>query len=1015
MINFSKIVPLILPLAAMAAEPVIPEKDFTIPRIEHGSSEFKLDGKLNDKVWEKAASIDGFSHVGKKSSGKAVINQTSVKVFYDVDALCLGFTCSDKNIGRIVMGLPADQTVDVPMGGSDDCIELMIFQPGSDRTYYHLRIVPSGAKDDALNIHSSGGGMLSRDSSWNGDWQVKTSKDEKAWYAEVRIPFRMFAETQGGTLCGTPAKGEKIRMNFGRISSTSSETSSWASGASGFHDKFISCAFSGWQFGDIALGSSGNIRFRNGGNSQTFSLENLSSRPAKVHLKAVLSEDEPDAEARRIQLQKRSWIVPKRNTQLMDAEYELKPGEKKPIDLKFNITFGGEKQISFNADWLRMKYSICRSFVSGNVVDIAAALKKNAEKAGRLAKEAEGAEACRGIPAMAEIKKEIASAETLLKTVRESADVDPDSKAASLGKAAEALKKAEFLISTVLRPALRNIKTGKPEMSFAVGIAPAGEKVFRDLPFSGTFGGEAFISLAGNEYESAQFVIFRLKNDADPIKVSCSGLKGENGSVIKAEDITVNPVGYVNIGDTGHHTHAGYWPDVLYPYSDIAYPAKGTVQPVMVTVKAAMDQRPGVYSGTVVFENKSGRQEIRLKANVYPFSLPDSKSLGMNIWFHGMRPAMFYRQFPFSQKLFDQIMGVMGKYHFAAGIRDNMFKSLLRVRRDGADKYKFDFSLLTPYYDISLRHNANMLNLEYIGPEYFRTPHKILIGADGRLENFMPADPDAASDQLFRETVRFFKEKGYWKYAVIQVSDEPWAHEKQEYIRKTVTRMRKLEKDLPPLISAGALRHVTNVDGYLTAWCPQFPQFRPEDYRNLPKNESLYFYQCLYKQDFPMFMIDRPGIEPRIAAMICWKYGAKGFIYWTGEQWLAGPANTPENKKKLANPWIHEEWGFPFRSAPGDGCFIYPTKDGVIPSLRAQYIRDGVEDYEYMAILKKYYGLALKKGRLNAALRRKAEALLKVPDQVVRAANSWTRSEDELEKFRNETAETIIELKKAAE
>ena len=89
-----------------------------------------------------------------------------------------------------------------------------------------------------------------------------------------------------------------------------------------------------------------------------------------------------------------------------------------------------------------------------------------------------------------------------------------------------------------------------------------------------------------------------------------------------------------------------------------------------------------------------------------------------------------------------------------------------------------------------------------------------------------------------------------------------------------------------------------------------------------------------------MYMIDRPGIEPRIAALICWKFQARAFLYWAPEQWVAGGANTPVNRKKLQNRWIHEEWGFPFRSFPGDGCLIYPAKDGVIASLRAQYIRE---------------------------------------------------------------------------
>ena len=50
---------------------------------------------------------------------------------------------------------------------------------------------------------------------------------------------------------------------------------------------------------------------------------------------------------------------------------------------------------------------------------------------------------------------------------------------------------------------------------------------------------------------------------------------------------------------------------------------------------------------------------------------------------------------------------------------------------------------------------------------------------------------------------------------------------------------------------------------------------------------------------------------------------------------------------------------------------------------------------------------------MNAPLRRKVEALLKVPDHIVKTANHWTKSEVELLKFRREVAETIVQLKKA--
>lgn len=998
---------LCLSLAAFAAAQGTAGKSFVIPRVETASTGYKLDGLLNDKVWEKAALIPDFTATAfsGKTPSKTVVNQTSVKIFYDVDAIYLGFTCKDGNIGKIITGLPAGQTVDVPIAGNDDCLEIMLFQPGSDKIYYHLRIVPSGAKEDARNLLSAPG-KFQRDNTWNGNWQVRTSKDDKAWYAEVKIPFKMFAESEPGLLSSTPSKGDTVKMNLGRVSSTSAEVTSWAPGSHGFHSEFIPCEFAGMPYGDMQIGKPEIQRFRNGKNIYSFTIRNTSQRPAKLRVVATLTEDETDPEKRREQLRRRSWLKPVKEEKVMDRQYELKAGEKIPVALEYNLDNGGEKVLSLNIDWLRMKHNICRGYAVDQLYDIKDGLKKNTEKVNSLNSVLQKASS-KNFRIGEDVKEQLSKTESLLK-VASNAEEKPERRVEALRQVEILLDSLEFHISTYVRPCLWNMEKGRKNASIAIGTVSSGDKVFRDLPYSGSFTDAVSLNVAGNEYESAQFVIFYLNGKPGKVEMTCSDLKNENGAMIGAAQIFFNPVGYVNIGDSGHHTHNGYWPDVLYPGSAALPPAKGRIQPVMLTLKTEKNQTPGNYRGKVTFRTGNETHEIALNVRVYPFSLPDKKSLGMNIWFHGTRIQTFYGDF--SPRRFEQIMEVMGRYHFATGIRDNMFRSLLRVRKTN-DGYEFDFSRLTPYYDAALKNHANLLNLEYLDPEYFRTPRKILIGSDGKLTNFLPDDPVAAADQLFRQTIKYFKEKGYYKYAILQVSDEPWSLEKQEYIRKTVSRFRKLEKELLPVISAGAVRNRSNLNGYITVWCPQFPQFNPADYKNMPDNEKLYFYQCLYKPDFPMFMIDRPGIEPRISSLVCWKYQAKGFLYWASEQWIAGHPSLPENRKKLANRWIHEEWGFPFQNAPGDACFIYPTKDGVIASLRAQYIRDGVEDYEYLAILKHYRDAALKKGKLNADLRRRVEALLRIPDHIVKATNVWTRSVSELSDFRNDVAEHIIMLK----
>ncbi len=680
-------------IAAIAAKAEAQSLNFVIPRVETASSTYKLDGKLTDKVWEKAALIRDFVPAG--FSGKAppaspVKNRTSVKVFYDVDAIYLGFTCLDRDIGKVIPGLPAGQTVDVPIAGNDDCLEILLFQPGSDKRYYHLRIVPSGAKEDAANLLLAPG-KFQRDNTWNGNWQVKTSKDDKAWYAEVKIPFEMFAQSEEGFLSATPAKGDRIRMNLGRVCSTSAEVTTWIPGPHGFHSKFASCEFAGMPYGDIRVEQEKVQRLNNGRNIYCFSVKNTASRPAKLRITANLTEDEPDPEKRREMLRKRSWQKPVKKTKVLDRTLDAEAGAKIPVTLEFDLLHGGEKTLDINIDWLRMKHNICRAHAVNTIYDIREGLKKNTEKMTSLQSVLQDA-AGKHFAIDSEVRKQLLEAGNLLKRAS-GTNESPENTVEALRRAEALLKTIDFQISTRVLPGLWNLAQGRGNASFAIGTADAGEKVFRDLPFHGKFKSDVSLNLAGNEYESAQFVIFYLQGKKDKIKVSCAGLKNESGAVIRMDQITFNPVGYVNIGDSGHHTHIGYWPDVLYRGNEISPPRKGTIQPLMLTVKTDYGQAPGFYQGKVLFDNGRDVHEIKLQVRVYPFSLPETKSLRMNIWFHGTRIQTFYGDF--TPARFEQIMSVMGRYHFAAGIRDNRFRSLLRVREKNGH-YEFDFSRMTP-------------------------------------------------------------------------------------------------------------------------------------------------------------------------------------------------------------------------------------------------------------------------------------------------------------------------------
>ena len=65
---------------------------------------------------------------------------------------------------------------------------------------------------------------------------------------------------------------------------------------------------------------------------------------------------------------------------------------------------------------------------------------------------------------------------------------------------------------------------------------------------------------------------------------------------------------------------------------------------------------------------------------------------------------------------------------------------------------------------------------------------------------------------------------GYWPRAVLQVGEEPWSEKQQRAIRETVANMKARYGEIPPVVTAGAVRGKTNLDGSVDIWCPQVPQ-----------------------------------------------------------------------------------------------------------------------------------------------------------------------------------------------
>lgn len=92
------------------------------------------------------------------------------------------------------------------------------------------------------------------------------------------------------------------------------------------------------------------------------------------------------------------------------------------------------------------------------------------------------------------------------------------------------------------------------------------------------------------------------------------------------------------------------------------------------------------------------------------------------------------------------------------------------------------------------------------------------------------------------------------------------------------------------------------------------------------------------------------------------------------------------------------------------GNLVYPGKNGeLLPSLRLENLRDGLEDYEYLAMLKRLVAVGRRKCSASKELC-KAEILLSVPAKVAQTVNSYSDDPVNLMQYREQVAHAIEAL-----
>ncbi|MDD5557770.1 MAG: DUF4091 domain-containing protein [bacterium] len=530
-------------------------------------------------------------------------------------------------------------------------------------------------------------------------------------------------------------------------------------------------------------------------------------------------------------------------------------------------------------------------------------------------------------------------------------------------------------------------RCGSPRVGLATGPGDAGKilagwegptaKVYRDpASFRGLPPGEARLSLARGEYEAVQIVLYPVPDGAErrvrTLSFEATGLAGRSGA-IGAEHLRLSAVGYVHPPELSYgRDHPGPHPDPLATSWDAAPGVvavrEGELQPLWLLVHAPAETPPGLYEGAVVI--REGGREVcraRVAARVRGFALPPEMHLPAAFDFYDIRPSYPRRGDESAAAYRDRIEALERAYyvdmlrHRVSPMRNLGYPAFTGIEKG---EYRFDFT------EFDARHRFYVEEMRQ--PAFAVAPEWPDWGTD-RFEQWKPAKwigfrNPAALRETFRAIGRHLDERGWIERAYVYSIDE----HPGEWTRQICALIRAAHPGLRNLLTIMVQEGYPDVD----IWCPRMYELTPERLalgrRFQREGKELWIYTSGPNPPFPTLVLDWDLINCRIIPWMCWKFGLDGYLYWCINYWER-------------NPWTTTAT---YPGQNGGGFLYYPGAGGPVGTLRLEALRDGLEDYEYLRLLRERVRDARPRG-LDEALLGEAERLLAVDDRIVRSFDSF--------------------------
>jgi hypothetical protein len=566
------------------------------------------------------------------------------------------------------------------------------------------------------------------------------------------------------------------------------------------------------------------------------------------------------------------------------------------------------------------------------------------------------------------------------------------------------------------------------------------EKVFPDTP-APEQQATSQLSLARNEQEPLQLAL-RAGRAIEEIRVTVDAPAHLNGS--RLQDIRVAVVGYVPIDHPTNYYRSeapawyrkyptsppscdgwpGLWPDPLLPRDTVKL-APNQTQAIWVTVSAGPEVAAGDYRGTVRLES-AGRTlaEVPLNVHVWDFTLPDQSHVAA-IYDVRFGPGEEYWSGSREER-YDATVGLMARNRLCPDA----------VRPDPEIRFE-DGQVVADFTEFD---RAAERYFDQLGLPFSYTPRLFYLFGWGHPPKSFFGEPPYPGEfpyegvdrsQLRPEYKRAYqaclaafwdhlKEKGWEEKFVLYISDEP--HFRHPHIVEQMKAVCDMIHEVDPAIPvySSTWSHVPEWDGYLNVWgISHYGRVPVDTMRQLKQQNGRIWFTTDGQMctDTPYCAVER------LLPHYCFHYGAQAYEFW-GVSWLTyNPheygwhAYIGQSSEPGSRYWI--------RYPNGDGFLLYPggaaagvASSGPLTSIRFEQAREGVEDYEYLHMLRQLVAEAQAAARdvsgAEAVLQRAAE-LVAIPNAGGRWSSKILADPSAVYRLRGAAAEAIEELARRVE